>query len=164
MWDFTRKIRVEKARGESRLCSRTFLYLTMIVTHRGITELCGFQNALTCIISFGVDGPASFTKYLLSICPMPGTVLGILHILSPNILRSLLYFTVSLWQRYHCYFTDFKRMAITLEIQDPSWNTRWTELCPCSQEQVLASFFYKGTSEKQFRLCGSYYNYPTLKL
>lgn len=57
--------------------------------------------------------PRLFTWCILNICPIPGTVLGILHVLPSNII-SLFYFIVSLWQRYHCYFTYEEIMAINL--------------------------------------------------
>ena len=91
----------------------------------------------------------SFTKYLLSICPMPGTVQGVLHMLPPN-MTSPVYFTTSPWQRYHCYFTYEETMALSLEIQ------RWRTPCPCSLEQRSANFACKGTDSKYFRLCGPY--------
>lgn len=63
---------------------------------------CFFLGGLTYSIHL-------FTKYVLGICSMPGTVLGILHMLPPNII-SPLYFT-------HCYFTCKEIMAITLGIE-----------------------------------------------
>ena len=91
-----------------------------------------------------------FTKYLLSICPMLGTVRGVLHMLPPN-MTSPVCFTVflSLWQKYHCCFAYEKTMAI-------SGIQRWRTPCPCSLEQRWANFGYKGTNSKYFRLCDLY--------
>lgn len=84
-----------------------------------------------------------FTKYLLSICLMPGTVLSILHMLPPNMIAPV-YFNTSLWQRYQCYFT-YEEMKV---IQ------RRAACCPCCLEQRSANFVYKGTESKYFfRLC-----------
>lgn len=84
-----------------------------------------------------------FTKYLLSICLMPGTVLSILHMLPPNMIAPV-YFSTSLWQRYQCYFT-YEEMKV---IQ------RRAACCPCCLEQRSANFVYKGTESKYFfRLC-----------
>lgn len=71
-----------------------------------------------------------FTKYVLDIYSMPGTVLSILHMLPLNMI-SPLYFT-------HCYFTCKEIMAITLGIQ------REARLFPCFLKQSLANFFVKG--------------------
>lgn len=71
-----------------------------------------------------------FTKYVLGICSTPGTVLGILHMLPPNMI-SPLHFTL-------CYFTCKEVMAIILGIQ------RWAKLLPCFLKQRLANFSIKG--------------------
>lgn len=73
-----------------------------------------------------------FTKYVLDICSMPGTVLGILHMLPlPQYDIFPLFFT-------HCYFTCKEIMAITLGIQ------RWARFLPCFLKKRLANFSVKG--------------------
>ena len=89
-----------------------------------------------------------FTKYLLNVCPMLGTVQGVLHMLPPN-MTSPVYFTVSLRQRYHCCFAYEKTMAI-------SGIQRWRTPCPCSLEQRWANFVCKGANSRYFRHCGPY--------
>ena len=146
-------VRIWKAQGKGRLCSRHFCIWqqwwepTMVlesilwfVKHFHIHHF--IWGRLTFCFTY------LFTKYLLSIFPMLGTVRGVLHMLPPN-MTSPVYFTISLWQRYHCCFAYEKTMAI-------SGVQRWRTPCPCSLEQRWTNFFCKWTNSRYFRLCGPY--------